>query len=159
MPALESAPAANNLSLSLTRVIHAPRPRVYAAWTNPEMLMAWFGPVGIQCTNAQVDLRVGGEYRLDMFNPSDGARAKGTTHVHAQGKYTKIVPDELLEFTWVPCMSPDENTLVTITLKDVEGGTEVTLRHDRFSYEQSRDGHNQGWTGCFEKLEAYATTL
>jgi uncharacterized protein YndB with AHSA1/START domain len=159
MSTLATTPATSNICLELSRVIRASRARVYAAWTNPAMLQAWFGPAGMHCSKVECDIRVGGSYRIDMVNPSEGARVKGTTHVSATGAYTKIVPNELLQFTWIPSMSPDEHTLVTISLKDVDGGTELTLRHDRFLSEQSRDGHNNGWSGTLDKLAAMAATL
>jgi uncharacterized protein YndB with AHSA1/START domain len=151
---MESKHAVPDLMLSQTRVIRASRARVYEAWTNPEILKAWFGPAGMQCPNAQLDARDGGSYRIDMLNPSEGAAAKGTTHVSATGQYTKVVPDELLQFTWIPSMNPDEHTLVTISFKDAPGGTELTLVHEHFSSEASRDGHTNGWSGSFDKLAA-----
>src|ERR1700676_4821896 len=69
MPALEAAPAKPTVPtfmLTQTRVIRAPRTRIYEAWTNPEILQQWFGPVGKHCPSASVDLRVGGAYRIEM---------------------------------------------------------------------------------------------
>jgi len=57
-------------------------------------------------------------------------------------------------YTWAweaPEKSPD--TLVTIILREVEGGTEMELKHEQFSDEKSRDDHKDGWNGCFAKLE------
>jgi uncharacterized protein YndB with AHSA1/START domain len=127
---------------------------VYEAWTNPETMMKWMGPAGMQCPNAQLDVRAGGSYRIDMLNPSEAAAAKGTTHVSATGKYTKVIPEELLQFTWIPSMNPGEHSLVTVSFKDAEGGTELTLVHENFLTDTSRDGHNNGWAGSIDKLTA-----
>ena len=68
MPALETAPASTvpTFMLTQTRVIRAPRARVYEAWTNPEIVKQWFGPVGLQCPSVEVDPRIGGAYRIEF---------------------------------------------------------------------------------------------
>lgn len=57
----------------LTRVIDAPRSLVYAAWTDPEQIQAWFGPEGMAIETREIDLRPGGVWRFDMIAP-DGTR-------------------------------------------------------------------------------------
>lgn len=159
MPTLESIPtqAVPTYMLSLTRVIRAPRARVYEAWTNPELLRQWMGPSNKICSDATLDVHVDGAYRIEM-HPAPGADHSGDTTECATrasiatGSYTKIVPNELLQFTWSTAWSPGERSLVTLTFKDVEGGTELTLLHENFNTEESRDGHTQGWSGSLDKL-------
>jgi uncharacterized protein YndB with AHSA1/START domain len=69
------------------------------------------------------------------------------------------VLNELLQFTWTPNWNPGEESLVTISLKDVEGGTELTLLHERFLSEGSRNGHTKGWAGSLDKLDTLAAQL
>jgi uncharacterized protein YndB with AHSA1/START domain len=157
MPTLESAPVAN-LVLEQVRVIHAPRARVYEAWTNPELVRQWFGPAGWFSPNASLDPRVGGNYSMET-RPTPEAIAANPEIAErcgiATGVYTRVVPNELLQFTWKANWSPGEESLVTISLKDVEsGGTQLTLRHERFATEQSRNNHSQGWAGTLEKFAA-----
>lgn len=148
MPTLQSAPAnIPTLMLSQSRVIRATRARVYEAWTNPEMLAKWFGPAAMYCPSATLDVRVGGEYHIDI-HPVTGTAGDQA----ASGRYTKIITNELLQFTWSPNWNVGEESLVTISLKDVTGGTEITIVHENFSTETSRDGHNTGWMGCLDKL-------
>jgi uncharacterized protein YndB with AHSA1/START domain len=164
MPALESAPASTStvptFMLTQTRVIRAPRARVYEAWTKPEIMQKWFGSAGKHCPSAEVDLRTGGAYRIEFASDSqppaaaDGSEC-GTQKTAAVGHYTKIVPDELLQFTWSSEWQPGEQSLVTVSLKDVAGGTEIAILHENFNTEASRDGHNQGWMGCLDKLAAF----
>jgi uncharacterized protein YndB with AHSA1/START domain len=52
----------------------------------------------------------------------------------------------------------EDTTLVTIFLRDVGGKTEMHFRHEGFTTEEDRNRHNDGWTGCFEKLEAFSAT-
>ena len=59
-------------TLKLARVFPAPRERVFRAWTEPAELMRWWGPVGFTTPSAEVDLRVGGKYRIAMRRPDGG---------------------------------------------------------------------------------------
>ena len=162
MPALATAPATAavpTFMLTQTRVIRAPRTRVYEAWTNPEIMQKWFGPAGRHCPSATLDVRVGGAYRIAVMpdNPQPASSADTPCEERqtaAIGSYTKVVPNELLQFTWAADWNPGEESLVTVSLKDVDGGTEITILHENFTKEASRDGHNQGWTGCLDKLAA-----
>lgn len=155
MPALDSERATvPTFMLTQTRAIRAPRSRVYEAWTDPAIMMQWFGPAGRRCPGATLDVRVGGAYRIEVVScsPPPGA-ADGQTHMAAAiGHYTQVVPNELLQFTWSTDWSPGEESLVTVSLRDVAGGTEINILHENFNQEASRDGHNQGWVGCLDKL-------
>jgi uncharacterized protein YndB with AHSA1/START domain len=148
--------AVPDLMLSQTRVIRAPRERVYEAWTNPAIMMKWMGPTALHCPKISLDVRVGGAYRI-AFAPKDAAATVQEKTCEdggsvATGHYTKLVPNELLQFPWGSSWQPDEETVVTVMLKDVPGGTELTLVHENFLTEASRDGHNTGWAGSFDKL-------
>ena len=162
MPTLETAPTSTEtFKLQQTRIIRAPRKLVYEAWTNPEIMKEWFGPAGMFCPNAQADVRVGGDYRIDVHPTPEAAKSltveeSMARQATASGTYTKIVPNELLQFTWLPSWNPSEQSLVTVSLKDLDGGTEVTILHEGFTSEGSREGHGKGWAGCLDKL---ATTL
>jgi uncharacterized protein YndB with AHSA1/START domain len=57
----------------LSRVISAPRPKVFEAWTKAEHLSQWFGPAGFTVENIECDVRVGGRWRFVMVAP-DGTR-------------------------------------------------------------------------------------
>jgi uncharacterized protein YndB with AHSA1/START domain len=141
--------------LSQTRVIRAPRARVYEAWTNPETMKQWFGPSAMRTPNVSLDVRVGGAYRIE-FAPNQQAPSDdhdcGGTNTAAFGQYTQIVPNQLLQFSWSSNWQPGEDSLVTVSLKDVDGGTELTILHENFNTEESRDAHNNGWAGSFDKL-------
>lgn len=151
---------AENLKLQLRRVIRASRERVFAAWTQPEKIEQWFGRGNMTRPEVQNDLRVGGAYRIEMKGPDascadpskEADRSCGSV---ASGVYRKIVPNELLCFTWKGDWLAGEETLVTVELRGVEGGTEVTLTHERFPTVESMGKHEQGWTACLEKLDHF----
>jgi uncharacterized protein YndB with AHSA1/START domain len=52
------------LALVVHRTIRAPVERVFAAWTTPEQLRRWWGPKSVVCSEAEVDLRIGGAFRI-----------------------------------------------------------------------------------------------
>ena len=135
-------------TLYLTRTFAAPRHKVFEAWTRPEVISQWFAASEEHVPSvAEVDLRVGGSYRIGMKHI-----AKGTEHI-ATGVYKEIVPDERLVFTWSWEENPNENeTLITIEFRDANGSTEMHFRHERFATVKLRDDHQHGWAGCLERL-------
>ncbi len=81
-------------SLKLVRTFDASPEEVYRAWTDPSVIKRWFGPTPeFSTTIAEVDLKVGGKYRIGMKSPD------GELYV-ATGVYQEIVPNEKLAFTW-----------------------------------------------------------
>ncbi len=146
------------IALEQTRLIRAPRLEVYRAWTDPEIVKKWFGPPNRFVSHADFDPRVGGTYRIEMSLRPDPAKpeAPAAIPVTVTGTYTQVVPNELLQFTWIAGWSQDEESLVTVTLRDVDGGTEILLRHDKFLSEPSRDAHHNGWA---EGLNNFARVL
>ncbi len=134
-------------ALTLTRVFAAPAARVYQAWTDPTQMNAWLHPNPAMTSRCTVDLQVGGRYEIQMLHP------KGDRHV-VGGRYEEIVPGEKLVFTWRWQGDPtDETTRVTILFRALgEAETELTLIHERFPDEESRDSHAAGWQGTFDRL-------
>ena len=138
---------ADSPKLSITQFIRAPRARVYDAWTRPEALQTWFCDGGNICAAAELDVREGGAFTF-LIQIASGAKRTVTI----RGVYRTVVPNALLQFSWQGC-TPDETSLVTVSLKDVAGGTELTLTHEQFATEASRDSHNQGWTAIIANLD------
>jgi uncharacterized protein YndB with AHSA1/START domain len=134
-------------SLSATRIIKAPRPRVFTAWTTPELLKKWWGPGPVSCPEAHVDLRVGGEYRIANLE-LDGS----ITWI--SGIFESIAPPAQLVYSWNVSILPGDATLVTVDFREHPLGTELVITHDRFTEPAVRDMHLLGWGGCLDKLEA-----
>lgn len=115
----------------------------FALITQPERLRRW------QTVSAQVDLRVGGDYRWTV-TPG---------HI-AEGTYREIEPGKRVVFGWgwagSPDLAPDTST-VTITLEPTNGGTAVTLVHEGLTDEQEV-GHAEGWNHFLGRLEQAAST-
>jgi glutathione S-transferase len=141
------APEQSERTLEIRRVIAAPRQRVFDAWTRAEELRKWFAPGPLTTAAAEVDLRVGGRYRITMRGPD------GVEHT-VGGVYSVIEPPRRLVYSWrwEDKPSAGEST-VTLEFHDRGESTEVVLRHDGLPNEKEIADHTHGWNGCFEKLE------
>ena len=144
-----------NLKVELRRVIRASRQRVFAAWTDPVELRKWFGPGAISVDAVEMDARPGGKYCLVMKGTIEGKPEEAERRISVDGDYMEVIPNELISYTWRPAWSPGEESRVTVRLRDVEGGTELLLTHERFATVESRDGHERGWTSILGKLASY----
>jgi uncharacterized protein YndB with AHSA1/START domain len=133
-------------SLTIVRCINGPPAKVYAAWTEPALMVRWWGPDGGPVLSAEADPRVGGRFRVAFQT------LNGENHV-CSGEYREVVPDRKLIFTWQWITMPERQSLVEITLRPIAGGTELTITHSQFFDEAARDGHAWGWNGAFDKLE------
>ncbi len=135
-------------AVRLTRTINADRERVFRTWTDPAEMKRWAAPEGYEIPNVEVDLRVGGSYRIRMVNP------EGQTY-NVVGVYHEITSPTKLVYTW-QWQEPEHDvgeTLVTVEFKDVGGATEIVLVHERMPNEEARNGHEQGWTSCLNRFE------
>ncbi len=138
--------------LRLKRVFRAGREKVFDAWTDPATLNLWFGPSEDYTVNAEVDLRVGGNSRIEMVHKEGGR------HV-VFGEYEQIDRPETLVYSWSWESGMVSDTRVTVRLTEVRDGTQVDLIHERFPSEPMRDEHNKGWSGCLARLEALANLV
>lgn len=135
-------------SLTLERRLGAPPATVYAAWTEPQRMLRWFGPEQAETLSAELDARAGGRFRVVMRTPD------GEEH-HVAGVYLEVVPDAKLVFTWAWRSMPERESLVTVLLRPDGDGTLLTLTHERFFDEDARDRHRSGWSGALDKLERH----
>jgi len=136
-----------DIKLFLRQSISAPADQVFRAWTDPESIKGWFAPPDKETALAEVDLRVGGKYRI-------GFKDKGNESMRVvSGVYREIRPPHRLVFTWCWEDDPDKHeTLVTVDLQDNGATTELRLTHVHFHDEDVRDHHEKGWIGCVDSL-------
>jgi uncharacterized protein YndB with AHSA1/START domain len=130
-------------TLHLARTLAAPPERIWRALTDPAALAAWFWPASFG-TTTEVDLRLGGRYRIDGVNAG----------MAVSGAYLEVDPPERLVFTW-RWDGEEVETVVTITLARSGEGTELLLLHDEFPDGEARDRHAQGWSDCLDRLPRY----
>ncbi len=131
-------------SLTIKRRFNAAPAKVFAAWTDPEKMSRWLGPINVIRVEAGTDLRVGGRYHIRMVLANDEHNVAGV--------YREIVPNEKLVFTWGWKSTPERESLVTVTIKPDGDGCIMTLHHERFFDEAARDNHNKGWTEIVGRL-------
>jgi uncharacterized protein YndB with AHSA1/START domain len=147
--------------LSLTRVIDAPREKIFKAWTSPELVKQWFAPLPWTTPHVEMDVRPGGANLFVMSDP-DGNQFPN------RGVYLEVVENEKLVFTdaftsaWVPSAKPF--MVGTITLEDLGGGKTrytATVLHwseeDRQAHEKM--GFHQGWGQCTDQLAALVARI
>lgn len=133
-------------SLKIVRHFKTPPAQVWRALTQPEMIRQWMGPSDdFKCPVAEADVRVGGRYHIGMQSPD------GEMH-DVSGVYREVVADRRLVYTWAWKSTPERESLVTIELRALDEGTELTLTHEQFFDAGARDHHEQGWQGCLARL-------
>lgn len=128
-------------AVEVRRVLPATPEEVFLAWTDPEHLQQWMSPVG--AAEADVDLRVGGRFRVVM-------KGAGLAIEHT-GEYLEIEPPERLAFTWRSPYTGDEPSVVTVVLYGRDDGTELVLIHERLPEEKAAS-HGQGWGQMLDRL-------
>ena len=146
--------------LVLTRLINAPREKVYRAWTDPELLKQWFAPKPYTTPVVEIDVRPGGSAYFVMRGP-DGKDLPN------RGVYLEVVPNEKLVSTdaYVKAWEPSEKPFMTLilTFEDEGGKTRYTarVRHwtvaDREAHEKM--GFHEGWGLCTDQLEALVAKI
>ena len=134
-------------ALVVSRVIRASPQRIFEAWTTPEQLLQWWGPQGVTCEHAQLDLRVGGRFSLGNRLPDGGL-------VVIEGEFLLIERPGKLVYTWSTSPDAPRHERVTVAFEPHALGTEVTVLHERIPDRPTRDAHEHGWLGCLDGLEA-----
>ncbi len=131
----------------ITREFDASKELVYKAWTTPELVKRWWSGERGEVTLAEIDLRVGGNWRYVMTGEG--------FEVGFHGEYQEIVPNERIVSTEVFEGMPDAASVNTLTLTEVDGRTLLTILVQHSSKEH-RDGHvNSGVeAGLQESLDA-----
>ena len=130
--------------LKITRIIHAPRQEMFEAWTNAASVKQWMCPEGSSASFVELDVRVGGAFRVDMH--IDGA---DTIHT---GLYREIIPPEKLVFTWVSKHTHYRESLVTLEFLAHGEATELILLQTRLPDDEAVERHTVGWTQLIEHL-------
>jgi uncharacterized protein YndB with AHSA1/START domain len=156
---VNTAPSSDR-ELVLTRLIDAPRVRLYRAWTEPALLRQWFAPLPYTTPVAELDVRPGGANFVVMRAP-DGSELPN------HGVYLEVIPNERLVFTdayikaWEP--SPKPFMTAILTFADENGKTRYTARvlhwtaADREAHEKM--GFHQGWGQCADQLAALVARI
>ncbi len=136
------------LTLDTKGVLPAPRSLVFKALTEPDELAKWWGPSGFTSPSVKVDLRVGGSYRIAMQPPEGDV-------FYLSGEFREVDPPARLAYTfrWEDPDPDDQETVVTLSLRDLGESTELVLAQGPFATEPRRALHEEGWTDGLDRLQ------
>ena len=141
--------APTDREILITRIFDAPRERVFAAWTDPAQVAAWYGPEHFDTPREKVhiELRVGGRYELTMVQ-------RGTGNEHpVRYEIVELVEPELivLRSDPMPEFGMPEAIFTRVEFHDHGDKTRMTLSDG--PYPAQAAGHAEaGWHGAFDKL-------
>jgi uncharacterized protein YndB with AHSA1/START domain len=138
-----------DIALVVRRTIQASPERVFEAWTQPAHLRRWWGPRPVTCSDAEIDLRVGGSYRIGNLLP-DGKV------LWIAGEFEVVEPPHRLVYSWRVGDAGSDSSRVTVRFEPRDGGTEVIVVHERIDTEATRADHEKGWLGCLDGLALFS---
>ena len=140
--------------LVVTRTFDAPARLVFLAWTKPELFRRWWVPrsMGMNLLSCQLDVRVGGGYRLEFAN-------EGSEPFAFFGKYLEVTPPSRL--VWTNEESPD-GSVTTVTLEE-KGGKTLLVLHELYPSKEALDAAGTGAAEAlpeqFAQLDEVLVTL
>jgi uncharacterized protein YndB with AHSA1/START domain len=140
--------------LVITRVFDAPRELVYRAFTDPDQLAQWFGPVGFSVPRDTVDIdaRTGGHQRFVMVSDDDPSMRSAVN-----ARFTEVIENELLvggeDWEGIPGAQESTGMYMRIEFHDEGGKTRLVLRQGPYT-EQVEGMARAGWDSSWTKLDA-----
>ena len=104
----------------VTRTFNGPARIVFEAWTKPELFKRWWVPksMGMSLHSCEMDVRVGGRYRLEFSH-------EGSTWAFF-GTYKEVTPHSRL--VWTNEESGDAGSITTVTFEEKDGKTRLVMR-------------------------------
>lgn len=141
-------------------MIAAPPEKVYAAFVDPEVLLAWLPPSGMTGKFERFDLRSGGSYRMVLTYrdaPASGGKATADSDI-VKARFVDIVPGVRVVHA-VDFVSDDPAYAGTMTMTwavtGVDGGTRVDITADDVPDGVSAEDHAAGLTSSLVNLARY----
>jgi uncharacterized protein YndB with AHSA1/START domain len=155
----------------ITRIIDAPRDKVWKAWTEPEHLKKWWGPKDFTAPHIKLNFKEGGTYLYCMRGP---AGTEFDKDMWSGGTFREIVEMEKIVSTdhfadaqgnfvspkdfGMPGEWPEEEMEVTVTFEDAgPGKTKLTLVHKGHPSDFA-DMAKGGWNESLDKFEKVVAT-
>jgi uncharacterized protein YndB with AHSA1/START domain len=141
------------IGFELQRRFRASPERVFRAWTQPVALREWWCPAGWMAGEIEVDLRIGGTYRIAMTRTAGGAP------VAVSGQFLEVEPPARLVYTWCweGAFMEMPPTLVSLELEGSAEETLLTLRHQNFVNAALSRQHRSGWISACDRLDRLVT--
>lgn len=143
-----SEQALKNETIVIRKIIAATREEVFEAWTDPESMRHWMrGREDMQESDVHLEVRPGGNFSITM-------KGKNGNHEHT-GQYRVVDPPSRLVFTWISKGTHEQETIVTVDLKQRGTECELTLTHEKLPGKEAASGHEDGWNRIAELLARY----
>ncbi len=135
----------SDLTLSISKTIHAPIEKVFDAWLDPAMLSKFILPMpGMPQPEVENEPQQGGSFTIIM--------QVGEDKIPHTGQYLEIIRPDKLVFSWLSPHSNDGSTVTIDFSERADGSTNVQLRHVKFIDEEARSDHEGGWTNILQAL-------
>ncbi len=135
-------------TVTLHRVLTASPEKIFRAFTDADAMAAWLPPYGFICKVHEMDVKIGGKYKMTFTNFSTGS-----SHSFG-GEYLEIVPNELLKYSdQFDDPSMPGQMITTITLKKVIRGTELTVKQEGIPDMIPVEMCYLGWQESLDKLK------
>jgi uncharacterized protein YndB with AHSA1/START domain len=134
-------------NISITRTFNASPKAVFEAWTDPAAFGRWFGTEATAVEDVSMDLRVGGDWSARMILDDETE-----TEIGWHGSYLEVDPPHRLVLS-LSDRPGDQYERVTVDLKEVGGGTEMTFTQT--GGHMPPEGYAQaeaGWRAFFDDL-------
>ena len=130
----------SDVDVVVTRTVNAPARLVFEAWTNPELFRRWWVPksYGLNLVSCEMDIRVGGQYRLAFLHEGSKMEFFGT--------YLEVTPHSRL--VWTNDEGDAGQTVTTVTFDEEEGKTLLRV-HDLYP---SAEAVDTGSTGAMPEV-------
>jgi len=146
--------------LKLTRLIDAPREKLFRCWTDPTLIPLWFCPPPWSVSHVENDVRPGGSSLVIMKGPNG-------EEMPNPGVYLEVVPNEKLVFTdaYTSAWEPSDKPFMTgiLTFEEESGKTRYTARVLHWTAEDKAQheamGFEQGWGIATDQLAALAKRI
>lgn len=139
------------LDVFVTRTVNGPVHLVFEAWTKANLFRRWWVPqsYGLTLLDCDMDVRVGGQYRL-VFRHDDST-------MEFFGTYLEVIPNARL--AWTNDEGDAGQTITTVTFEDKDGTTLLVV-HDRYPSEHVRDtGSAEAFPETFGQLDELLVSL
>ena len=139
--------------LVVTRTFDGPARIVFEAWTQPDLFKRWWGPksMGMSLLSCEMDVRVGGGYRLEF--------AHGDSQAAFFGTYKEVTPHSRLVWT---NEESDEGSVTTVTFEERRGKT-LLVMHELYPSKEALDAAGTGaadvMVETFAQLDELLVTL
>jgi len=145
-------------STRVSRRMNAPRAIVYRVLLDARAIATWKVPTGMTSHVHAFDAREGGSFRISLTYDEPTGTGKTTAHTDTyHGHVVKLVPNEqvveVVQFETSDAAMRGE-MVVTFTLTDADGGTDVLAVHDNLPPGLSPADNETGWRMALDKLAA-----